>query len=83
MSGTLFKSELMTKSRFFIPPEAAYNCIAELGEIGRHSVNTQHQVITWSPLQGVSSSLISILTLPASRDNLSLTSRDVRRSRGN
>ena len=34
LGGSLFKSELMTKSRFFIPPEAAYNCIAELGEIG-------------------------------------------------
>jgi len=32
--GTLFKSELMSKCQFFLPPEAAYNCIAELGEIG-------------------------------------------------
>lgn len=32
--GTLFKSELMSKCRFFLPPETAYNCIAELGEIG-------------------------------------------------
>ena len=32
--GTLFKSELMSKCRFFLPPETAYKCIAELGEIG-------------------------------------------------
>ena len=35
MSETLFKSESMTKFRFFIPPEAAYYCIGELGELGR------------------------------------------------
>ena len=34
MESVLFKSELMTKCRFFIPPEAAYKCIAELGELG-------------------------------------------------
>ena len=31
--ATLFKSEPMTKCRFFLPPEAAYNCVAELGEV--------------------------------------------------
>jgi len=32
--GTLFKSELMSKCQLYLPPEAAYNCIAELGELG-------------------------------------------------
>ena len=31
---TLFKSELMSKSQLYLPPEAAYNCVAELGELG-------------------------------------------------
>ena len=30
----LFKSELMTKCRFFVPPETAYGCIREIGELG-------------------------------------------------
>lgn len=32
--GTLFKSELMSKCQLYLPPEAAYNCIAEVGELG-------------------------------------------------
>jgi len=32
--GTLFKSELMSKCQLYLPPEAAYNCVAELGELG-------------------------------------------------
>ena len=31
---SMFRSELMTKCRFFIPPEAAYGSIGELGELG-------------------------------------------------
>jgi len=31
---TLFKSELMSRCQLYLPPEAAYNCIAELGELG-------------------------------------------------
>ena len=31
---TLFKSELMSKCQLYLPPEAAYNCVAELGELG-------------------------------------------------
>ena len=34
ITDIMFKSELMTKCRFFIPPEAAYSCISELGELG-------------------------------------------------
>ena len=32
--GTLFKSELMSRCQLYLPPEAAYNCVAELGELG-------------------------------------------------
>ena len=32
--GTLFRSEPMCKAQFYLPPEAAYNCVAELGELG-------------------------------------------------
>ena len=31
---TLFKSERMSKCQLYLPPEAAYNCVAELGELG-------------------------------------------------
>jgi len=34
MSGTLFRSELMCRCQLYLPPEAAYNCVAELGELG-------------------------------------------------
>jgi len=32
--GSLFKSELMSRCQVYLPPEAAYNCVAELGELG-------------------------------------------------
>jgi len=32
--GTLFKSEAMSRCQVYLPPEAAYNCVAELGELG-------------------------------------------------
>lgn len=31
---TLFRSELMSKCQLYLLPEAAYNCVAELGELG-------------------------------------------------
>jgi len=34
MSGSLFRSELMCRCQLYLPPEAAYNCVAELGELG-------------------------------------------------
>jgi len=34
MSGNLFRSELMCRCQLYLPPEAAYNCVAELGELG-------------------------------------------------
>jgi len=32
--GSLFRSEVMCRSQLYLPPEAAYNCVAELGELG-------------------------------------------------
>jgi len=32
--GSLFKSELMSKCQLYLPSEAAYTCVAELGELG-------------------------------------------------
>ena len=32
--ATLFRSEPMSKCQLYLPPEAAYNCVAELGELG-------------------------------------------------
>jgi len=34
MAGSLFRSEPMSKGQFYLPPEAAYNCVAQLGELG-------------------------------------------------
>ncbi|XP_023320179.1 V-type proton ATPase 116 kDa subunit a-like isoform X3 [Eurytemora carolleeae] len=34
MAGSLFRSELMSRCQLYLPPEAAFNCIAELGELG-------------------------------------------------
>jgi len=34
MASNLFQSELMSKCQLYLPPEAAYNCVAELGELG-------------------------------------------------
>ena len=36
MAGSLFRSELMSRCQLYLPPEAAFNCIAELGELGKH-----------------------------------------------
>jgi hypothetical protein len=33
-TGVLFRSELMCRCQLYLPPEAAYNCVAELGELG-------------------------------------------------
>ncbi len=32
--GTIFRSEEMSLCQLFLQPDAAYNCIAELGELG-------------------------------------------------
>ena len=32
--GSLYRSEVMTLCELFIQPEAAYNCMSELGELG-------------------------------------------------
>jgi len=32
--GNLFKSEVMSRCQVYLPPEAAYNCVAQLGELG-------------------------------------------------
>jgi len=32
--GSLFRSELMSRCQLYLPPEAAYNCVSELGELG-------------------------------------------------
>merc|ERR1719228_625718 len=32
--GTLFRSEVMSRCQLYLPPEAAYNCVSQLGELG-------------------------------------------------
>ena len=41
MSGNLFRSELMCRCQLYLPPEAAYNCVAELGELGKYKGRCQ------------------------------------------
>ena len=40
--ATLFRSEPMSKCQLYFPPEAAYNCVAELGELGKDLVYSRN-----------------------------------------
>jgi len=37
--GSLYRSRYMTYCQVLVPPEAVYNCVAALGEIGRVQFN--------------------------------------------
>ena len=57
---TLFRSELMSKCQLYLLPEAAYNCVAELGELGK-IVNIQYYILVDSKVCEISFFLLQKL----------------------